>query len=229
VRIRQLRLWATRLLRFAVACLLGYGAWLAVMIPLYRFVNPPLSALMAVRALGGQTLKQTWRPLEQVSPSLIEAVLISEDGQFCEHWGVDWDAMAFALQHQGLGASTITMQTVKNLFLWNSRTVLRKLPELPLAYAANLIWGKRRTLEIYLNIAEWGPGIFGIEEAAQRAFHKGADALSPSEAALLAAALPNPIKRNAGKANARTRTLAGRVRRQFGASQELTDCVGLSP
>ena len=118
----------------------GYAGWVALMLPLYRLVDPPLSNLMLVHLLAGQTQRQTWTPLSRISPALLRSVLISEDGNYCQHWGVDWVAIQEAMQHNGGGASTIPMQTVKNLFLWNGRTVLRKLPELPLAYLANLIW-----------------------------------------------------------------------------------------
>ena len=175
--------------------------------------------------MAGQPLKQAWRPLSEISPNVIKAVLISEDGQFCQHWGVDWSAVSDAMRHNGRGASTITMQTVKNLFLGNGRTYVRKLLEVPLAYATTLIWGRRRTLEIYLNIAEWGPGIFGIEAAAQFHFHQSAKFLSPTQAALLAAALPNPIRRNAGKPNPVTRGHASAVRRQFGDADAQFACV----
>ena len=221
----RLRHWGHWLLRFLLCGLAGYGAWLCLLIPLYRFVDPPLSTLMLTQALAGQRLVQSWRPLSDISPNVIKAVLISEDGLYCQHWGVDWAAVGDAMKHDGRGASTIPMQTAKNLFLWNGRTFVRKLMEVPLAYLTTLIWGKRRTLEIYLNVAEWGPGIFGIEAAAQFHFHQSAKLLSPAQAALLAAALPNPIRRSAGKPNAITRGHASVVRRQFGDSDAEFACV----
>ncbi len=203
----------------------GYAGWVALMLPLYRLVDPPLSNLMLVHLLAGQTQRQTWTPLSRISPALLRSVLISEDGNYCQHWGVDWVAIQEAMQHNGGGASTIPMQTVKNLFLWNGRTVLRKLPELPLAYLANLIWGKRRMLEIYLNIAEWGPGVFGVEAAAQHYFHTSAAVLTSQQASLLVAALPNPITRNAGNPGRTVRSHAARVRRQFNLAPEQLACV----
>lgn len=221
----RLRDWGRFLLKLGLCSLAGYVAWLCLIIPVYRFVDPPLSTLILTQAWMGQMPIQTWRPLSEISPNVIKAVLISEDGQFCQHWGVDWSAVSEAMQHNGRGASTIPMQTVKNLFLGNGRTYVRKLLEVPLAYATTLIWGRRRTLEIYLNIAEWGPGIFGIEAAAQYHFHQSARSLSPSQAALLAAALPNPIRRNAGKPNPVMRGHASIVRRQFGDAEAEFACV----
>lgn len=220
-----MRVWGRLLLRFGLCCLAGYAAWLCLLIPLYRFVDPPLSTLMLGQAMAGHQPTQTWRPLTQISPNIIKAVLISEDAQFCQHWGVDWAAVGEAMAHNGRGASTISMQTVKNVFLWNGRTVVRKFMEVPLAYVTTGVWGRRRMLEIYLNVAEWGPGVFGIEAAAQSTFHQSAASLSPAQAALLAATLPNPIRRNAGKPNRVTRGHAAAVRRQFGDAEAAFACV----
>lgn len=217
--------WLRQLGRIALVGLAGYAAWVALMLPLYRLVDPPLSNLMFADLMVRQTQEHNWTPIERISPALLTAVLISEDASYCQHWGVDWDSVMEAMQHGGRGASTIPMQTVKNLFLWNGRTFLRKVPEVPLAYLANLVWGKRRLLEIYLNIAEWGPGVFGIEAAAQHHFHVSAANLTSSQAVLLAAALPNPIKRSAGHPAQVVRNHAARVRAQFGSGPETTACV----
>jgi monofunctional glycosyltransferase len=217
--------WVTRAGRIALFGLAGYAAWVALMLPLYWLINPPQSNVMLADLMVRQNQQHSWTPIARMSPAILTAVLISEDAGYCDHWGVDWDAAAAALQHGGSGASTIPMQTVKNLFLWNGRTFLRKIPEVPLAYLANLIWGKRRLLEIYLNIAEWGPGVFGIEAAAQHHFHTSAANLTSQQATLLAAALPNPIKRNAGHPAQIVRNHAARVRAQFGAGPQTIDCV----
>ena len=138
---------------------------------------------------------------------------------FCSHGGVDWQELSKVLDRNAgpnRGASTITMQTVKNLFLWTSRSYVRKALEIPLALYADLVWSKRRTMEIYLNIVEFGPGIFGAEAAAQHYFKRSAKELTPGQSALLVSALPNPIERNPGKpsrfVNSRARTIAGRGR-----------------
>jgi monofunctional biosynthetic peptidoglycan transglycosylase len=163
----------------------------------YRFVDPPLTPLMLIRLFEGEDVRREWVPLQRISPNAIGAVLALEDTAFCLHNGVDWAEMNSAVtEHieggRARGASTVTMQTAKNLYLWPGRAVVRKLVEIPLAMLLEAAWSKRRILEVYLNIAEWGPGIYGIETAAQVYFRKPARDLSPRESGLLAAVLPNP-------------------------------------
>eukprot|EP01034_Spumella_vulgaris_P014623 gene14623-18682_t len=145
-----------------------------------------------------------WVEFDQIAPVLVQSVMMSEDGQFCIHDGVDWGQMRGVVEdalegESTRGASTIPMQTVKNLFLWNGRSFVRKAMELPLAIAADFVWSKQRMMEIYLNVAEWGDGIYGIEAAARHHFGVSAAKLSRRQAALLAVSLPNPKERNAGK------------------------------
>jgi monofunctional biosynthetic peptidoglycan transglycosylase len=140
--------------------------------------------------------------LARISPLLQRAVIASEDGRFCAHRGIDFDAVEDAVadyEENGKmrGASTVSMQVARNVFLWTGGGVVRKVLEAPLALALDALWSKHRILEIYFNIAEWGPGIFGAEAAAQHYFHKSALTLSSAEAARLAAVLPNPIRWNA--------------------------------
>jgi len=173
---------------------------LAVLIALYRFVTPP-STLMLWRYVTGQKVERTAVPLARISPHLIAAVVASEDARFCLHKGVDWEALRGVIDKSGeqgpsRGASTIPMQTAKNVFLWSSRSVIRKGIEIPLALILDAAWPKRRILEVYMNIAEWGEGVFGAEAAAHAYFHKSAADLDRREAALLATALPNPFLRN---------------------------------
>jgi len=168
---------------------------------------------MAYDWASGNKVERRWVPFKKISPQLIRAVIMSEDGQFCSHRGVDWAAINLVIDgaiggEKIRGASTITMQTVKNLFLWNSRSYVRKALEVPLALYVNAIWPKRRQLEIYLNIAEWGPGIFGIEAAAQYYFKIPAARLNRAQSALLAVALPNPKLRNPKKPSRRMKVLA---------------------
>jgi monofunctional biosynthetic peptidoglycan transglycosylase len=184
---------------------------------LYIFVNPPFSALMLRQEATGGRVSYIWRDLDHISPNLIAQVIVSEDGRFCKHHGVDWKALDKAAEAAAGGkpkggGSTITMQTAKNLFLWNSPAVLRKPFEIPLAYYMDFALGKERVMEIYLNIVEWAPGVFGAEAAARHHFEKPASELSREEAALLAAALPNPKRRNAGDPGPRTEALANRLR-----------------
>ena len=200
------------------------------LIPVYRVIDPPFSSLMTRQFLTGVNVRQEWVDFEDISPALPRAVVISEDAAFCRHWGVDWNAVSDALEDaedgNGVrGASTIPMQTAKNLFLWNGHSYIRKIMEVPLAYTMSVFWPKRRMLEIYLNIAEWGPGIFGAEAAARYHFGKSAAQLTPREASLLAAALPNPLKRNAGRPNALTARIAAHIGARAGRESQDAACV----
>jgi monofunctional biosynthetic peptidoglycan transglycosylase len=170
--------------------------------PLYRSGHP-VSALMAWRTLKGATVTRQWVDFNAISPHLSRSVVGSEDSKFCSHRGIDWDALQDAIDdaedgEPSRGGSTITQQVAKNLFLWPGRSVVRKALELPLAMWIDLVLPKQRILEIYLNIAEFGPsGQFGAEAGSQFAFGHSAATLSPREAGLLAAILPNPVKRSA--------------------------------
>jgi monofunctional biosynthetic peptidoglycan transglycosylase len=178
----------------------------------YLYVAPP-STLMLARWIEREPVDRQFVPLAEISPNLRMAVIASEDSLFCRHHGVDWGALREVIDEAdedgpSRGASTITMQTAKNLFLWPSRSAIRKAIEIPLALLIDLAWPKRRVLEVYLNIAEWGDGLFGAEAAAQRYFQKSAKRLSLQEAALLASALPNPKRRDPAHP---TRNLARRA------------------
>jgi monofunctional biosynthetic peptidoglycan transglycosylase len=198
-----------RLLR---ALLIVVAAWLAatlVSVLVLRWFNPPFSAFMAETSLAAwltrdplYELRHRWADLSQISPNLALAVVASEDQKFPQHWGFDVEAIERAYQlnghsHRVRGASTISQQVAKNLFLWSGRSYLRKALE---AYFTVLIegcWPKRRILEMYLNMAEFGYGTYGAEAAAQRFFHKSAGRLTRADAALLAAVLPNPQRYSA--------------------------------
>ncbi len=199
--------WALRLV--VLLGVLGIGA-----LGLQTAIRP-VSTLMIGRWLTGQPVDRRWVPLSAVSPSLIASVILSEDGQFCREHGVDFGALRDVIRHghgaPSRGASTLTMQVAKNLFLWPGRSYLRKTLEIPLAVILDTVWGKRRVLEAYLNVAEWGDGIYGIEAAAQRDFHVSALALTVRQAALLATALPNPILRSVTRPSRQHRQLAQRI------------------
>jgi monofunctional biosynthetic peptidoglycan transglycosylase len=197
---------------------------------LYILADPPFSALMARRALTLRSIDYEWSDLDRISPNLITQVIAAEDGRYCEHWGVDWDALdaaagAFAEGRAKGGGSTISMQAGKNLFLWNRPAMLRKPFEIPLAYYMDFVLGKRRLMEIYLNIVEWAPGIYGAEAAARHHFHKSAAELTAQEAAQLAAALPNPKRRNAGRPGPRVFAFAERIRRRAAQERGGAACV----
>ncbi len=191
---------------------------------------PPVSTLMMSRWMTLRPVERTVVDLNDISPHLPLAVMTAEDARFCEHGGVDWDALRDVVEAAdedgpSRGASTIPMQTAKNLFLWPSRSYIRKGLELPVALYIDLIWPKRRMMENYLNIAEWGEGIFGAEAAARRYFRKSARALTRREAALLATALPNPYRRNPARPSARHRALADRLVGRMAATEPYSACL----
>ena len=197
---------------------------------LYDTFAPPVSTLMLARWLTGQNVERVATPLEKIAPLLQQAVIASEDARFCLHSGVDWRALRAAVtqaQADGKtrGASTIDMQTVKNLFLFPGRLVFRKAVEIPLTLALNLFWSKPKILAAYFNIAEWGEGLFGAEAAARLYFKKPAAALTAREAALLAAALPNPRKRDPRRPSAAYARLAGKLMARMAMGAAPTSCL----
>jgi monofunctional biosynthetic peptidoglycan transglycosylase len=229
-RRRRRTFWRSlrRILLIALLVALAAPALLAA---LYREVPPPLTPLMVIRFFEGEGIRKTWVPLARVSPHLVRSVIGLEDSRFCVHGGIDWDSVSDAVtEHlQGAplrGASTISMQTAKNLFLWPDQNFLRKALEAPSTYMIEALLGKRRILEIYLNIVEWGPGIYGAEAAAQNYFKRSADALTPWQAALLASILPSPRKWSPVEPTeyiqTRARTAVGRAQALAGSLK----CVG---
>lgn len=180
------------------------GVWLLGIVA-FAFLPVPFSAVMVERQLGawlsgdfGYVAHSDWVSMDDISPQMALAVMAAEDQKFPEHWGFDVAAIEKALSHNERrptrirGASTLSQQTAKNLFLWDGRSWLRKGLEAGLTSGIELVWSKRRILTVYLNIVEFGDGVFGVEEASQRFFNKPAKRLTASEAALLAAVLPNP-------------------------------------
>lgn len=213
------------------------AAWLALallclfvfLVALYAFV-PPVSTLMLARLAEGKSYERIYAPLSAIAPTVLAAVITSEDGGFCTNDGVDWGALREVLREEGKngpsrGASTITMQVAKNLFLWPGRSAIRKAIEIGMALVLGKVWSKRRTIEIYLNIAQWGDGLFGVEAAAERYFHKRASQLTAGEAALLATALPNPIKRNPAHPRGLQRRLAASLIARARVEGERVACL----
>lgn len=216
--------------RWIVSALLVFLLLPYVLTPLYLFV-PPVSTPMLWRYATGQNVQRIYKPIEEIAPILSLTVIASEDQRFCEHHGIDWEGLRQAIEEAEdvedlRGGSTITQQMAKNLFLWGGRSYVRKLLEFPLSIWIDLVLPKRRILEIYLNIAEWGPGgQFGAEAGARRAFNRPARNLSSGEAALLAAILPNPVIRDARNPGPGVRRLAAIYQRRAVTSGPIADCV----
>jgi len=213
----------------AIGLVVIYALTVAVL-GLAYIVAPPVSTLMVGRWLTLRPVERRAVPLDAVAAAVPAAVIASEDGRFCFHGGVDWSALRGVVEAAdedgpSRGASTVPMQTAKNLFLWPGRAVVRKALELPIALYLDLIWTKRRMMENYLNMAEWGEGIFGIEAAARRHFGKSARELGRREAALLVTALPNPVGRNPGRPSPRHRALANRLLARMDAVGALSSCL----
>jgi monofunctional biosynthetic peptidoglycan transglycosylase len=208
---------------------LALFALFIVLVGLYTVVRP-VSTLMLARMVEGKSYQRVYVPLRSIAPIALASVVASEDASFCDNDGVDWGSLREVLSGAGnhgpsRGASTITMQTAKNLFLWPGRSTIRKGIEIGMALVMGEAWSKARTLEIYLNIAEWGDGLYGIEAAAQRYFHKGASQLDWHEAALLATALPNPILRNPARPTPLQRRLAGSLEAKARENSDLLRCL----
>lgn len=220
------RRWLRRLIR-AVALLVALPHALLLAC---RVVPPPITPLMFVRLAEGHGLSRDWVGLADIAPSLVYAVVAAEDNRFCSHRGVDWTELRAAVgdywsADRVRGASTITMQTVKNVVLWHRQHVVRKAIEMYLAHYLELIWPKQRIIEVYLNVAEWGPGIYGAEAAARHWFGKPASALTPGEASLLAAALPSPLRWQPDRPTRYLSNRAGAIRRRIRQLGPLLDCV----
>lgn len=227
-RFMRLKRWQ----RWLAGAVLAIAAWPFVMTIVYAVVPPPASNLMLLRTIAGNRLDYRWVPLNQISPHLARAVITSEDARFCEHHGVDWIEFQNVVDDvfdddEGpiRGASTITMQLAKNMFLWDGRSPIRKGLELPIAYWMDLVLSKRRLIELYLNEVEWAPGVYGAEAAAQHHFKKPAAKLTRREAALLAAVLPNPIKRKAGKPSRRVNSIANRIQVRMAGMGSYLACL----
>ena len=216
--------------------------WLAVAAPvagvlIHAVLPPPMTMLMAQQAVKGQGLDYRWRSLDDISPRLVQAVIASEDSTFCAHNGFDMKAIERALKANARsekrgsgrirGGSTISQQTAKNAFLWPGRDWVRKGLEAGYTVAIETVWGKRRIMEVYLNVAEWAPGVYGAEAAAQHWFGKSADDLSAREAARLAAILPSPRRYSAASPGPYVRRRTSRIQAAMGTVREqgLAACV----
>ena len=228
-RRKSRRVW--RLVRWLGSILAILVAIPVVLTPVYLFVDP-VSVPMLERYLTGRPVDREWRDIGDISDRLKASVILSEDGQFCRHWGVDLGALRdeaarFMAGEDARGASTITMQVARNLFLWNGQSVVRKALEVPLAFYIDLVLPKRRIMEIYLNIAEWGPeGQFGVAAGARRAFGIVPQDLDWRTATLLVTALPNPLLRQPGRPSAGMLRIADIIEGRVMEYGERASCVG---
>lgn len=199
-------------LRWAGRGLLAVAGVYLLLILLFAFVNPPGNLYMwsESRRLGG--VDQVSVNIEDVAPAMARSVVAAEDANFCLHWGFDMAAIRAAVEEGGnRGASTLSQQVVKNVFLWQGRSWPRKAMEALITPLMELVWSKRRIVEVYLNIAEFDEGVFGVQAAAQHYFGVDAADLSPTQAARLAAVLPDPKGRSAGKPSSFVRKRAGQI------------------
>jgi len=222
---RRRRLWRGALLALAVLVALPL-----VLTVVYAVV-PPVSTLMLWRWATLQPVTRTYVAFDEVAPIVARSVVVSEDARFCQHGGVDTVELGkvvddFVDGEATRGASTIPMQLAKNLFLWPGRDPVRKAIEIPLAVWIDLVLSKRRIVELYLNVAEWGPdGEFGVEAAARRAFGRSAGEVTGRQAALLAAVLPNPIRRDPAKPSRAVARRANRIAAEAGRTGGVLDCI----
>src|SRR3954469_20727002 len=206
---------------WAVRIVFGFVLLSLLWVTLYKFVNPPFTLTMLGDTLDGRQVDQAWMPIERIDRDMARAAIAAEDSKFCSHWGFDQDSIAAAMKRNARGGSvirggsTISQQTAKNAFLWQGGGYVRKGIEAWFTLLIENIWGKRRIMEVYLNLAETGIGTYGVNAGAQRYFGHDADAMSPTEAARIAAILPLPKKRGAVAPKGFTRrygnTIASRI------------------
>ena len=211
-----------------------YAAFLFVapyLLVIIYSVVPPISIPVIAKAITLQNPSWKWRSAKHISANLARAIISAEDGKFCTHSGVDWESLEKTIKKArkkgklSKGASTINMQIAKNLFYWPLPNIVRKPLEIPMALWIDFIWSKKRTIEIYMNIAQMGPNIYGAEAASQYYYHIPAKNLNPAQSARLASILPNPIKRNPAKPSKYVRKYSGSIKTRAAVSKEYTDCI----
>ncbi|TMJ12798.1 MAG: monofunctional biosynthetic peptidoglycan transglycosylase [Alphaproteobacteria bacterium] len=201
VKARTRRGWFVRIFLWTLGAVLLFLLVSVLWVLLYRFVNPPVTFTMIGDRLGGRSIQQAWMPIERIDRDMVRAVVAAEDSKFCSHWGFDEDAIAAAMRRNARGGSvirggsTISQQTAKNAFLWQGGGYFRKGLEAWFTLLIENMWGKRRIMEVYLNVAETGIGTYGVNAGAERYFGHDASTMSRIEAARLAAVLPLPKKR----------------------------------
>ncbi|MBI1179951.1 MAG: monofunctional biosynthetic peptidoglycan transglycosylase [Alphaproteobacteria bacterium] len=211
-----------RIVRLLAGIVLAVLLVPVALILVYRVVPPPVTPLMLIRSADGYGIRKQWTGLDRISPALQRAVIASEDAKFCEHNGFDWASLEDSVDDleegkRARGASTISMQTAKNLFLWPARSFVRKGAEAYITMWLELLWPKQRILEVYLNIIEWGKGIYGAQTAAETYFGIPAAGLNSRQAALMAVALPTPRKSNPGRPSSYLSSRAGVIQGRMGS------------
>jgi monofunctional biosynthetic peptidoglycan transglycosylase len=205
-----------------------------VLVIIFRFIPPPVTYLMVERLVEGHGLDYQWRPLSQIAPTLPDAAIAAEDSGFCFHHGFDFNAMEKAMRHNERrpnrikGGSTISQQTAKNVFLWPGRSYLRKGLEAGYTVLIESLWGKRRIMEVYLNVVEFGPGVYGAQAASRHFFNEDASKLTAAQAARLTAVLPRPLKWSAVAPGPYVARRSRRIGGGIGTVREdgLAGCVG---
>lgn len=201
-----------RLWRFLLRAVFVAFAALVAVIALYTIVNPPMTHTIWSEKQRLGAVDWQWVSIDEIAPVMPRSVVAAEDANFCNHWGFDMEAIRAAMESGGArGGSSISQQVVKNVFLWQGRSWTRKLLEAAITPMVEAIWTKRRILEVYLNVAEMGEGVFGVEAAARTAFAVGPDALSARQAALIASVLPSPKTRSASRPGSRQTQRAARI------------------
>ena len=221
-----------RILRFIGRLVVIFAIVSTVWVLLYRYVDPPVTVPMIRDAIAGRHVERTWVGLDRIAPAMPRAVIGAEDSTFCSHNGFDFNAMERAAVRNAAsrkvrGGSTISQQTAKNAFLWPGRSYFRKGLEAWFTFFIENVWGKRRIMEVYLNIAELGPGLYGVEAAAHRYFDTTAARLTPSQASRIAAILPQPIERDAADLHGAVRRHARAIERRIGVVRrnEIDACL----
>jgi monofunctional biosynthetic peptidoglycan transglycosylase len=216
--------WPRRIVGWILRLVIGFILLSLLMVVLYRFVPPPITLTQLGDVAQGHMIDKTWMPLSRMDPDMARAAISAEDGNFCSHHGFDFKAIQKAYQGNEAGkklrgGSTISQQTAKNVFLWQGRSYVRKGLEAWFTVLIEQIWGKRRIMEVYLNVAETGIHTYGANAGAQRYFHHDASRLSPVEAARIAAVLPLPAEREAVDPSGRVLRYGNRIQHRIGIVQ----------
>ncbi len=223
---------SSRIIRILFKAMLWFFAITIGWVILYRFVPPPFTFTMMGDVIGGRSVSKDWMPLSEIDPNMARAAIASEDAKFCNHYGFDAAAIAKAAARNAKGGrirggSTISQQTAKNAFLWQGGGFFRKGLEAYFTVLIETIWGKRRIMEVYLNIAETGIATYGVNAGAMRYFNHDASTLSPTEAARIAAVLPLPKKRGAVAPKGYTKRYGNSISKRMGVvkREQMASCL----